>query len=198
MARISVITIAYTVFIAFFYILTKGWQTTISRLNRNQATNLTMIMGGIYLCYSAYFLSTDFEAIYVAMNIILLIVYLALAISFCRSSRNNMKLIAAHRTEEGVDNIMQPSLRIKYTMLKYMGVAGIGYALCKAVHYGVINMLGDQFFQMRAYVALDSLSVIWFTLLLVVCRPRKQWPEFFTLSFDEMALNGRRNEAGNA
>jgi len=54
MARISVITIAYTAIVSFLYLVCKGWQTTISQLNRTQATNLTMIMGGIYLTYSAF------------------------------------------------------------------------------------------------------------------------------------------------
>lgn len=35
MARISVITITYTVFLSFLYLLCKGWQTTISQLSRN-------------------------------------------------------------------------------------------------------------------------------------------------------------------
>jgi hypothetical protein len=32
-------------------------------MTRDQATSLTMIMGGVYLCYSAYFLSSDFSGI---------------------------------------------------------------------------------------------------------------------------------------
>lgn len=32
-------------------------------MTRDQATNLTMIMGAVYLTYSAYFLSNDFQGI---------------------------------------------------------------------------------------------------------------------------------------
>jgi hypothetical protein len=35
MARISIITICYTVFIAIFYLLSKGWQLCVQQLNRN-------------------------------------------------------------------------------------------------------------------------------------------------------------------
>ena len=35
MARISIITICYTCFIAVFYLLSKGWQLTVQQLNRN-------------------------------------------------------------------------------------------------------------------------------------------------------------------
>jgi hypothetical protein len=63
MARISIITVVYTMMLALFYVISRGWQTLIFQMTRNQATSLTMIMGGVYLCYSAYFLSSDFSGI---------------------------------------------------------------------------------------------------------------------------------------
>lgn len=63
MARISIVTITYTVFLALLYIMSKGWNVVIFQLNRNQATYLTMIMGAVYLSYSAYFLASDFNGI---------------------------------------------------------------------------------------------------------------------------------------
>jgi hypothetical protein len=63
MARISIVTISYTIFLAVLYLMSKGWNTLQFSMNRNQATYLTMIMGGVYLTYSAYFLSTDFTGV---------------------------------------------------------------------------------------------------------------------------------------
>lgn len=63
MARISIVTIAYTIFIAILYLMCKGWNTVVFQMNRNQATYLTMIMGGVYLTYSAYFLSNGFTGV---------------------------------------------------------------------------------------------------------------------------------------
>lgn len=101
MAKISVITIAYTVFLSFFYLLCKGWQTVTSQLNRSQATNLTMIMGGVYLTYSAFFLSVDFDTIFLIMNILLLLVYLALAFTYARNCKLNMNTIKNYLDEMG-------------------------------------------------------------------------------------------------
>jgi hypothetical protein len=53
----------YTVLLALLYIMSKGWQTITFQMSRNQATSLTMIMGAVYLTYSAYFLSSDFSGI---------------------------------------------------------------------------------------------------------------------------------------
>ena len=119
MARISIITIAYTLFLAYFYFLCKGGFIVVSAISRNNATNLTMIMGGVYLSYSAYFLSLDFKTIFTVMNIIMTCVYLALAVTYGRNCFANMKRVKAYLTEMGRDeNIMRESLEIKYTMLK--------------------------------------------------------------------------------
>ncbi len=69
MARISIITVTYTIMVALLYIMAKGWQTMVFQMSRNQATSLTMIMGGVYLCYSAYFLSSDFTGISTFMRV---------------------------------------------------------------------------------------------------------------------------------
>jgi len=39
-----------------------------------------MILGGVYLTYSAYFLSFDFNTIYLVMNFVMVAVYLGLGI----------------------------------------------------------------------------------------------------------------------
>lgn len=63
MARITVVTITNTIFLAVLYLMSKGWNTTLFFMTRNQATYVTMIMGAVYLTYSAYFLSIGFTAI---------------------------------------------------------------------------------------------------------------------------------------
>ena len=120
MARISVVTICYTVFLAFFYLLCKGWQIVVQQLNRNQATNLTMIMGAVYLVYSAYFLSLEFETIFMTMNFVLAFMYACLAFTYTRNNLSNMKRVAQYLSmiEQNQENIMSESLRLKFYMIK--------------------------------------------------------------------------------
>lgn len=115
MARISIITICYTCFIAIFYLLSKGWQLTVQQLNRNQATNLTMIMGAVYLLYSAYFLSVDFKGIYRVMSIIIACLYGGLAYSFTTNNFKNTKKISAHMMilDPNQENVMRESFILK-------------------------------------------------------------------------------------
>jgi len=120
MARIAVITICYTVFIAIFYLLSKGWQLCVQQLNRNQATNLTMIMGAVYLLYSAYFLSVDFASIYKIMSIIIAVLYVGLAYSFTVNNVKNTNKIASHMQmlDPNQENVMRASFVLKTRMTK--------------------------------------------------------------------------------
>ncbi|MFS8160608.1 MAG: hypothetical protein ACMG6E_10485 [Candidatus Roizmanbacteria bacterium] len=74
MARITVVTISNTIFLAILYLMSKGWNTTQFYLTRNQATYVTMIMGAVYLAYSAYYLSIGFTAISEFMGVISLLI----------------------------------------------------------------------------------------------------------------------------
>ena len=109
MARISVVTICYTAFLAYFYLLCKGWQTVIVQLTRNQATNLTIIMGGVYLTYSAYFLSLDFSTIYTIMNVIMVLLYSGIGITYAKNCRDNIKRVQANLLimRDNDENIMR-------------------------------------------------------------------------------------------
>jgi hypothetical protein len=78
MARISIITLSYTVMLALMYLMSKGWNVIIFQMSRDQATTLTMIMGSVYLAYSAYFLSSDFNSISVFIKLIMAVVYMVL------------------------------------------------------------------------------------------------------------------------
>jgi len=77
-------------------------------------------MGGVYLTYSAYFLSVDFNTIYIIMNCVMVILFGALAYVYVRNSRENISLCNSYINEmqNGEANIMRDSLLIKRTMLR--------------------------------------------------------------------------------
>lgn len=175
MSRISVITITYTVFLSFLYLICKGWSTTIQQLTRNQATNLTMIMGGVYLSYSAYFLSVDFRVIYIIMNVLMSILYASLGVIFIKNCVENIKLCESYLAEmvNGEANIMQDSLQVKKTMIKWIGVGAAGFCFTKILLYGIINNMEDEFITFKYELIPQGADFIWVTIILWVCRPRK-------------------------
>ena len=78
-----------------------------------------MIMGAVYLLYSAYFLSVDFASIYRVMSIIIAIMYLGLAYTFTINNIKNTKRISAHMQmlDPNQENIMRPSFVLKRNMI---------------------------------------------------------------------------------
>lgn len=80
MGKVTIVTFTYTFFHAFIYLLCKGWHLTIHTVDRNEATNVTMVMGMIYLMYSAYFLTSDIDGMMEFVNVVLAIVYFILGI----------------------------------------------------------------------------------------------------------------------
>ena len=71
-----------------------------------------MIMGGVYLAYSAYFLSVDFIKIYYIMNCTMVGLYGSLAYVYAKNGIENMRLCNSYLGEmvDGEENIMRDSL----------------------------------------------------------------------------------------
>ena len=74
-----------------------------------------MIMGAVYLLYSAYFLSVGFASIYKIMSIIISLLYLGLAYSYTMNNLRNTKKIATHMMmlDPNQENIMRGSFILK-------------------------------------------------------------------------------------
>ena len=57
MVLVTVSTVFQTVFIAFFLLLSKGWKIARQSLSRGDLSSFTLLMGAVYLTYSAYYVS---------------------------------------------------------------------------------------------------------------------------------------------
>ena len=79
-----------------------------------------MIMGVVYLLYSAYFLSADLASVYRIMSVVISILYLGLAYSFTTNNIKNKKRLAAHMLmlDPNQENVMRESLVLKAYMIK--------------------------------------------------------------------------------
>ena len=202
MARISVVTICYTVFLAYLFLICKGWQITVQQLDRNQATNLTMIMGATYLLYSAYFLSTDFTSIFNIMSVVIALLYLGVGYTYTVNNFKNYKRVRgclvmfAQNNEQ--ENIMAPSLVIKAQMIRYIMIGSLGFCITNFFDYAIINLLGDHWFREKARLTIQSFDFVTLGLMLYVCRPRKEWPAFFSLTINEFNAGPIGNQANGA
>lgn len=85
MGKVTLITFTYTFLHALLYMLCKGWNTTNQAVDRNQATNLTLVMGLMYLMYSAYFLSSEILGMKSIIDSVLSLLYFFLGLANFRS-----------------------------------------------------------------------------------------------------------------
>lgn len=120
MGKVTTVTFAYTFIHALFYMLCKGWNTTTQIVDRNIATNLTLVMGVIYLIYSAYFLSSDFLGMKEFVNGCLAVTYMILGIVNYKSLHQQIHIVKtlASQAEETVPAVFIESVKLKYKMLK--------------------------------------------------------------------------------
>ena len=93
MGKVCTVTFSYTFIHAIFYVLCHGWSITDQQVGRDQATNLTMVMGVIYLIYSAYFLSADFQSWTEVVNIFVAAVYLCLGVVNLRNLYSQIRIV---------------------------------------------------------------------------------------------------------
>lgn len=105
-----------------------------------------MIMGVVYLAYSAYFLSSDFQGISKFMKGVMSALYMALGFSNTQNVRACIAVLAdfARETQrENPNDVMLGALVLKAKMLRqYLGVI-IGYFGFKVFYHLVIEFMDD-------------------------------------------------------
>jgi hypothetical protein len=96
--------------------MSKGWQIVQFQMDRDQASNLTLMMGTIYLTYSAYFLAIDFAEIQMFMKIILAVMYGVMGFNNLRSIKQQIlkvQLFTVNIIQENQEDVMREALFLK-------------------------------------------------------------------------------------
>lgn len=81
---------------------------------------------------------------------------------------------------------MREAFVMKRQMIKWIAFSALGFCMTKFFDFAMINMLDDSFAKARARIVLQSFDFIWITSVMIVCRARKEWPPYFTLSINEI------------
>mmetsp|Transcript_21747 Transcript_21747/g.20866 ORF Transcript_21747/g.20866 Transcript_21747/m.20866 type:complete len:378 (+) Transcript_21747:443-1576(+) len=193
MARISIVTISYTIFLAILYLMSKGWNTIMFQMSRSQATYLTMIMGGVYLAYSAYFLSNGFTGVLYFMLAVMILMYALMGIVNSKNIIQCIKLLQSFITQSNNDEIvdtqlMLPQLKLKKSILIKFLFITMGYYLLKVVLYMIFAISKNQIANWKFAAFVSAMDFVFFGGILLVFRPRV-WPQFYTLNLNELQNN---------
>ena len=86
MALVTVSTIYHSVFQALMILISEGWTIIRGHLSRSQATYITLLMGSVYLAYSAYYISSSSSNVRNTISMIINMLYVLLFVIVIRNS----------------------------------------------------------------------------------------------------------------
>ena len=140
MGKVTTVTFSYTIFHAIFYLLCRGWSITSQQVDRNQATNLTMVMGLVYLLYSAHFLSSDFPGMDQFVDYLLCLVYFLFGFYNLKSLHKQRKIVKQyimHQDDGDLPNnqAFQNCVKLKYRILTRFNYVMIVFFCSKTFLY---------------------------------------------------------------
>ena len=93
MALITISTIYQTLFISILLLLSKGWTIARSTLARQDLSTITLIMGAIYLVYSAFYVSINIEGMKLFISVILNALYLILMFIVLKNTHETRSML---------------------------------------------------------------------------------------------------------
>lgn len=69
MALVTISTIYQTVYVAILLLVAKGWNVARSSLSRKDLSSITLLMGAVYLTYSAYYVSINISGMKIFISV---------------------------------------------------------------------------------------------------------------------------------
>ena len=78
MTLVTISTLYQTCYVAILLLMSKGWLVVRTELSRSDLSSITLLIGGVYLTYSAYYVAMNIASVRLFMGFILNIMYLLL------------------------------------------------------------------------------------------------------------------------
>jgi len=78
MALVTIATIYQTLLVAVLLLIAKGWNIVRNQLSKNDLSSVTLLMGGVYLTYSAFYVSENVASMREIVSFFLNILYILL------------------------------------------------------------------------------------------------------------------------
>jgi len=95
MALVTLSTIYQTIFISLILLLSKGWSIARNTLSRQDLSTITLMMGAIYLVYSAFYVSINIDGMKLFISVVLNGLYLVLTIVVLKNAFETRSLLLA-------------------------------------------------------------------------------------------------------
>lgn len=146
MALVTVSTIYQTVFVALLLLISKGWVLMRGNLSRSQATSTTMLMGAVYLTYSAYYVSVSANGVKNFIGMILNVLYICIFVIVLRNSVMALRILKLHYTIISQNEVasLQESVMLKIGMMRKFIVIASAYFVFEILIHGIVPLLKSE------------------------------------------------------
>lgn len=195
---LSILTIICyaTIVNGIFYVMCRGWGTTISSLNRVIITNLMMIGGAIYLLELAKSYSSDSDSTSETLfELVLTLFYFFL---FKANIQNlNQQIVILKNlivNDEEFPAAMLPSIELKLKQLYGLRTVCTVFYMTTIIisSFAIItSMIGysNQYMNIIIIMIQEAIDIANFSYFLRVFKPRRNWPAFYGIGVDEVNNN---------
>mmetsp|Transcript_23499 Transcript_23499/g.23159 ORF Transcript_23499/g.23159 Transcript_23499/m.23159 type:complete len:192 (+) Transcript_23499:758-1333(+) len=188
MALVTISTIYQTVYIALILLMSKGWNISRNTLSRNDLSSITLLMGAVYLSYSAYYVSVNIQGMKIFIGFILNLLYLVLFIVVAKNildARANLReQLSIVRNNEV--RSLQACIQLKISIMSNFFVISSIYFTWEIIVNGLIPTFSINQDQFKPYqnVMQEIFDFFIISAILYVYRSRV-WPDYFGVNLLE-------------
>ena len=140
MALVTLSTIYQTIFISILLLLSKGWSIARSSLARQDLSTITLMMGAIYLVYSAFYVSINIEGMKLFISVVLNALYVILMIIVLKNAHETRSLLKAQQRciyDNDIDQLKR-AINLKVNIMTAFSIIAVFYFGFELVINGLI------------------------------------------------------------
>ena len=144
-----------------------------------------------YLSYNAWLWfanDDDFHATLVTLAITGM--YFLFAALTTRNFINISKRLNIAKIDQNPYGDIARSLNIKKNLVMSMLVGNLLFCVSQIIRFGIVNLIENEITEVRGQAILQGFDFLWVLIILVVCRPRSDWPQYFDQSIEELGETG--------
>jgi hypothetical protein len=121
-------------------LLCKGWSYARSNLARDDLSTITLVMGAVYLIYSAYYVAVNIEGIQFMMTLLLISLYLMLMVIVMKNAVETRRLLKIQQKQIYENNVepLMPSINLKVKLINHFIIVATFYFAFEIIVNGLI------------------------------------------------------------
>lgn len=145
MGLVTITTVYQTIFVALLLLISKGWILLRQGLTREQASNVTLLIGTVYLVYSAYYVSMNVQGVKNFLGFAINVLYVVLFVIVFKNCLQVLKILKLHYSIIQSNDVfsLEETIVLKISIIRKFTVLASIYFLYEILVHGLVPMLKE-------------------------------------------------------